>query len=101
MKPIRFMMEAAEELDAAIAWYEEQEIGLGREFRMEIEYLYELIQVFPGIGSHYQETDLRRVVARRFPYVLYYLDNPDEILVVAIAHGKRRPSYWKHRLRDP
>ena len=40
---------------------------------------------------------LRRYVIRRFPFIIFYLEFETLIWVVAIAHGKRKPDYWKKR----
>lgn len=34
-----------------------------------------------------------------FPYRLIYWTDGDNSIVVAIAHSKRRPGYWKERLK--
>jgi hypothetical protein len=39
----------------------------------------------------------RRLLMTRFPYQVVYRVRPSEIVVVALAHLKRRPGYWKHR----
>lgn len=39
----------------------------------------------------------RRVRLTRFPYLVPYREEPTRILVVAIAHAKRKPGYWKKR----
>jgi plasmid stabilization system protein ParE len=33
----------------------------------------------------------------RFPFIIYYVVSADEIAVVAILHGSRNPTTWKHR----
>jgi toxin ParE1/3/4 len=38
---------------------------------------------------------------RVFPYAVRYTIEADYILIVAIAHGKRQPGYWLHRLTTP
>ena len=40
----------------------------------------------------------RRFVLHRFPFSIIYLDEPDGVTIVAVAHNKRRPGYWKRRL---
>jgi hypothetical protein len=37
---------------------------------------------------------LRKAMLHRFPYVVAFDVHPDQVLVLAIAHGKRRPLYW-------
>jgi hypothetical protein len=34
----------------------------------------------------------------RFPYQIVYRRRPDEIVIVAVAHVKRKPGYWKDRV---
>ena len=40
----------------------------------------------------------RIVRLRRFPYVVVYLDLTETVQVIAVAHSKRRPNYWRKRL---
>jgi toxin ParE1/3/4 len=40
----------------------------------------------------------RRFVLHRFPFSITYLDDPDVLSVIAVAHGKRTPGYWKQRV---
>jgi hypothetical protein len=35
---------------------------------------------------------------QRFPFSVVYLDDPESVTIVAIAHSKRKPGYWKDRL---
>jgi hypothetical protein len=37
------------------------------------------------------------VVVARFPYSIVYKQDPDKIVIVAIAHQRRRPGYWQRR----
>ena len=39
----------------------------------------------------------RRYRIKRFPYLMVYYTQPERIVVLAIAHAKRRPGYWKSR----
>ena len=40
----------------------------------------------------------RRFVMQRFPFSVVYLDDPELVTIVAVAHSKRKPGYWKDRL---
>jgi len=42
--------------------------------------------------------NVRKFLLARFPYSVYYLSRDDEVLILAVAHGSRRPGYWRHRL---
>jgi toxin ParE1/3/4 len=41
---------------------------------------------------------LRRALLSRFPYGVVFVELEDHIRVVAIAHAKRKPGYWLHRV---
>ncbi len=40
---------------------------------------------------------VRKAVMHRFPYVVAFEVHADHVLVLAIAHGKRRPLHWLAR----
>jgi plasmid stabilization system protein ParE len=40
---------------------------------------------------------LRRHVMSRFPYVVLYRVERDEVLIVSVAHQRRQPVYWRRR----
>ena len=90
--------EALQEYDEAAAWYEEQRDGLGGEFSDAIETAIRSILSDPG-RLQPLEGNLRVFRLKRFHYHLIYRWTPDKdlILVVAIAHQKRRPGYWQGR----
>lgn len=41
---------------------------------------------------------IRRRAVRRFPYHLIYLELPDRLQILAVAHDRRRPGYWVGRV---
>ena len=44
-----------------------------------------------------KEPGIRARVLAKYPYTLFYRAAPDEILIVAVAHQKRKPGYWRRR----
>jgi len=40
----------------------------------------------------------RRILLKRFPYFIVFFEWQDEVYIVAIAHAKRRPGYWRGRI---
>jgi toxin ParE1/3/4 len=97
VKPIIIQSEARAELDEAMAYYERQCEGLGLALQGEVEQAVRKIQENPQLGAPYKTAGFRYAIVRRFPYVVYYLELEQAIWVMAIAHGKRRPDYWKRR----
>jgi plasmid stabilization system protein ParE len=96
MKPIIFLPEAEEEMVEAARFYETQTSGLGADFLLEIRRATEGISKNPRAGRVLRGKVRRRLV-RRFPYGLLYHVDPNEIVVVAVMHLRRRPGYWRGR----
>lgn len=98
MKPIVFAPAARDELDAAAEWYESHAEGLGADFVACID---DLVLRVGDSPSTFQEWDgdrrFRKVIAKRFPYIVFYRELADCIEVMAVAHGAREPGYWLKR----
>ena len=89
---------AEAELNSAADYYDGQQPGLGAEFRAAVETVYHELQENPHLGAAYRNSRFRFFPLQRFPYVVYYAELPPDILwVVAVAHGSRRPGYWRRR----
>jgi plasmid stabilization system protein ParE len=88
---------AAEELAAAVAWYEERRAGLGSEFYDAIVRTMNRIAEMPETGSPFSDLKARRMLVAGFPFQVVYRIEPDNIRVIAVAHLKRRPGFWRHR----
>ncbi len=84
----------------AAGFYESRSIRLGFAFLEEVERSVEQItetpEAYQRIGKR-----VRRKPMWRFPYNIIYAVYGDRIRVVALAHQKRRPFYWRQRLEDP
>lgn len=95
---IRTAGPASEELKDAVGWYEVRRGGLGAEFFDAVGHTLNLIEAHPEAGAAaYGDPDMRRVLIPRFPYQVVYRLRPTEIVILAFAHLKRRPEFWKHR----
>jgi len=55
---------------------------------------------FPRLLGPAPELGIRRALLPRFPFGLVFLQIGREIRIVAVAHAKRRPGYWLHRVVD-
>lgn len=88
---------AQEEFDEAVDWYEQQSAGLGVEFLNRVEEALDRISATPEAYSIvFQE--MRRIVVRKFPNLIYYRVEPEQIVVFAIFHNKREPKTWQSRV---
>lgn len=97
MKPHRFHPEADEEYAEAAAHYANINPDLGGRFFDEIE---RLIAEACAAPHRFRRVDgeVRRHLADDFPYALLYLDEPEDIWIVAVMPLKRDQGYWKHRI---
>jgi toxin ParE1/3/4 len=89
---------AAAELTEAVRWYESKRRGLGAELMDAVGTTIDRLASSPEAGNPLSpDQKTRRLLVPRFPYQLVYRVRPEEIVVVAFAHLKRRPGYWTHR----
>ncbi|HLM75830.1 MAG TPA: hypothetical protein VK459_24115 [Polyangiaceae bacterium] len=90
------------DLEAACDWCEAQREGLGHVLAGEIERALEAIadglSMWPRWPGSPPEPLIRRCLLPRFPFALGYIAEPDRIVVLAVAHGKREPRYWERSL---
>ena len=99
MIPVLFHPEAEAELDNAIGFYEERQIGLGLDFEREVLHGISKICDSPSRWpTHKYGT--RKFLLSRFPFHIFYLEIPDCIWIIAVAHCSRKPNYWKNRLKS-
>jgi plasmid stabilization system protein ParE len=98
-----FEADAAAELEDAAAWYERERRGYGALFMSEIRRTVERAADLPQSGTAVSGTDpehdVRRFVVRCFPYSVITALVAGERAVVAVAHGHRRPGYWRDRVK--
>jgi toxin ParE1/3/4 len=94
---VAFLPEAREEFLAAVEYYDTVAPGLGEEFTADVETAVSRIRSFPRHGSP-SAGDARRILLTRFPFDIVYLEEGERVLVVAVAHQRRLPFYWRERL---
>ncbi|HAS55286.1 MAG: plasmid stabilization protein [Nitrospirae bacterium GWC2_57_13] len=95
---VRFLATAREELDNAVAWYDQQADGLGKEFLDEFDRVIRRVVSYP-LSAVEIDPGLRRGLLARFPYGLIYGQDGDTVVIVAAAHLHREPRYWVDRLK--
>jgi plasmid stabilization system protein ParE len=96
---VRFHPAAAQEVESTYAWYAARDVSAAHGFREELRQAVEAAAASPQTWPRYGSR-ARRYVFPRYPFSLIYIVRGDVIEVVAVAHGRRRPGYWRSRLRD-
>jgi toxin ParE1/3/4 len=103
VKEHRFLGEALEEYEDAVAYYEQLRPGLGASFILELDQVIAITLEFPEIGAPVDgapvELGIRRRVLPRFGVEMDYVVSDDTLVIIAVFHGRRRPGYWKDRLK--
>lgn len=87
---------AADEAEAAERWYRERNDIAATRFRHELDRAVDLISERPEAGPPYVG-NTRRVLLRRFPFFVVYRVLDEHVQIVAVAHARRRPGYWRER----
>lgn len=93
----RFLEPAESELEDAVTYFDQQLSGLGDRFQREIEHTIALIVQYPEAGSALTKR-VRKFRVRKFRYSIIYVPDDHEVLIVAVAHHRKRPGYWRNRL---
>lgn len=87
----------AEHLDQ-VAFYESQLAGLGADYLGEFDAVMARICVGPDRFALVAPPDIHKVALKRFPFHVIYRAGSTRIVVLAVAHHRRRPSYWVGRI---
>jgi len=98
---LRVLAPAEVELAEGALWYEDRKRGLGEELIDEYQDAILRILAGPRSCSRLETTrsrrEIRRCFLKRFPYYVAYEIRDGEIVVLAVAHAKRRPNYFLRR----
>ncbi len=88
--------EALTEIDEAAAFYDQRSDGLGLRFVRAVQRCLDLIERDPGRFPN-RHAQRRRALVGDFPYMVIYRWIDPEIRVLAVAHTRRHPTYWRKR----
>jgi hypothetical protein len=99
---VEFHPDASVEFRSAALWYDEQRAGLGGEFVAAVNDLLQRIVSTPESFPHWPgstrlDGTIRKATVMRFPYLIAFEQHRHDIVVLAVAHQKRRPLYWLRR----
>ena len=83
---IAFHRAASTEFIEASVWYESKRLGLAHEFIAEIDRCVSLASEHP-LQYAVVHKDVRRVLANRFPYCVYFRAEKHRIVVLSVFHS--------------
>lgn len=84
---------AALEIDDGHAYYNLQQANLGDRFKKDVQIAIDTIVSSPKL---YPQVDgsIRRAILHRFPYSIFYTIDDDTVVILSVAHQRRKPYYW-------
>jgi toxin ParE1/3/4 len=95
----RFLAPARADFDDAVDWFDGQQPPLGEDFVAEVyatvQRLVAAPQLFPRAGHVAGGREVRFALVHRYRYVVYYEVTAAELIVLCVAHGKRRSHPWR------
>lgn len=95
---IRILSGAKEDLWDGFVFYEKQERGIGDYFLDSIS--ADIDSLLIHHGYHRQFFGFHRMIARTFPFCIYYRIEGEAILVDAVVDQRRNPGSIKRLLRQ-
>ncbi len=99
MRSYDFLEPAQIELEEEVRYFNEREKDLGYEFAKEVANTISRILKYPEAWTKLSKRT-RRCRTRRFPYGVIYQIRGDKKLIVAVAHLRREPWYWRARVKS-
>ena len=96
---IRFRPAAAREFAADFRYYEKDYEGRGARFVAAVEATLAQVAAAPLRFPILYEPDIRSAKVKRFPYRVVFVVVDEALDVIAVAHAKRRPAYWRRGTR--
>ena len=93
--------EAEADLTDAALLYDSREPGIGLELLSEVNSAIARVLNNPDSFTRVRRNPpIRRVLIRRFPYRVFYINRRDSIVVFAVLHAARHDRIWKHRAEN-
>ena len=100
---VRWFKRAAADAEEAVSFYEDRGPGVGLEFIERLRGAVSSIRDDPTRYPHWPDMPetlgVRRYRLSKFPYYVGYRVHDDEVVVVVVAHARRRPGFWVGRVR--
>jgi toxin ParE1/3/4 len=98
MTSLRYHSAVKAEVKAAFDYYWDDSQSAALNFNRNLQAAYRKLRKYPRLYPEYLH-GTRRVLLDRYPYFVVFRELDDAIQIIAVAHAKRRPGYWKTRLK--
>ncbi len=88
---------ADKELEEAIDYYNDQMPGLGSQFYNAFLSAIDYISIAPEAWRKVGD-NTRKINLKRFPYLILYVLDGNDVLITCIAHQHRNPNYYSNKI---
>lgn len=95
-KPVEYLDGAREDFDESFDFYRNRSAGAALGFIAAVD---EAIDQFIANPARFPfaHSGCRHITLHRYPFRSVFRDETDRVVIVAVAHAKRRPDYWHGR----
>jgi len=94
---VSLLHDAELEFDESVDWYEERVSGLGLDFAHQVSLALNCISSMPLAHAKVFK-DVRKPLVSRFPFLIYYQLEGDEVVVISVFHTSRDSDQWQSRV---
>lgn len=104
MRVVTLNDEVKLEIGEAARWYNLRKLVVVDEFWQGAEAALDVLEsdgIIPGtpVPGRVAKRGVRRIFIERFPYSVVFAQHDNDVFVLAFAHHKRRPGYWRNRIK--
>jgi len=96
-KKLYFFQQIKYDMQNGYDWYEARSSGLGERFISEVEKAIDRLRENPKLFAKVHK-GIRRSPVLRFPYGVFFREEEERVVVMAVAHLRRDPDFWKQRI---
>lgn len=97
MLEVELLPPARNDFEESYAWYHKQSIRAAERFELSIDAAIQKLRNDPRIGIRIDDDHWFYRLKKSFPFYVVYRIEPAKVIVVAIAHYRREPNYWRGR----
>jgi plasmid stabilization system protein ParE len=97
MRDAELLPPARDDFDESYRWYHKQSVRAAERFAAAIDDAIEKLCREPNLGIQIDADHRFYRIKKSFPFHLVYRTEPTKIVIVAVAHNRREPGYWRGR----